>query len=322
MAAGPDITEHLADTNALPELSVVALDACVPRLEPMPLVKNSGPWRWSLAAAVLLHAGVCAAFTYPSPDMTLGGGGTELDSISVDVVAASALDVIASARATAAASQTDQRLADRVGSENERAAAVSRPGQKPDQAPETPAKAEVADLVIPDLLIKPEPLMSDQPSIVIAAAKAEEPVEAPKKPDETKIRQQHVASTPSAAVDDAMAEQIGGVSQRGVSAVEIATQSAAVARAGEIAAYARQVQFAVAKNPPKPTPGARSRGEVVIAFALGPDGSLAYARIHSSSGKSRLDEAALRAVRGAQFPPPPAGSQTSQLTYKFPVRFL
>lgn len=322
MAAAPDIAEPFADTNALLEPTFVALDDCVPRVEPMPPVKNSGSWRWSLAAAVLLHAGVCGAFAYPFTDMTLGGGGTELESISVDVVAASALEVIASARVTAAASQTDQRLADQVGSENERAAAVRRPDQKPERAPETPAKAEVANLVVPNLMIKPEPPVPDQPSIVIAAAKAEEPVEAPEKPDETKIRpQQQLASTPSAVVDDAMAEQIGGVSQRGMSAVEIATQSAAVARTGEIAAYARQVQFAVAKNPPKPAPGAGSRGEVVITFALGPDGSLAYARIYSSSGNSRLDHAALKAVRGTQFPPPPAGSQTSQLTYKFPVKF-
>jgi periplasmic protein TonB len=321
MAAAPNIAETVADAGVLTEPSVIALDEFVPHIEPIARVRDGGSWRWSLVAAFLLHVGIIAAFSYTPADTTIGGGGTELESISVDVVSASALEVIASAPA-AAASQVDKRLADREGSENERAATLKMPDQKSERAPETPSKAEVADLVIPDMMIKPEPPVPDQPSIVIAPAKAEQPVEALEKPDDTKAKpQSQEAATPSVAAEDAMAEQIGGVSQRGVSAVEIAQQSAAIARAGEIAAYARRVQFAVAKNPPKPPPGTGSRGEVVITFALDADGSLAYARVYSSSGNTQLDDAALKAVRGTQFPPPPPGSEPKQLIYKFPVKF-
>ena len=322
MVAAPDIDDPIADAASRAAPSDVALDAHVPHIEPIAPTDDRRAWRWSVAVAFLLHAGVFAAFAYPFSDTTLGGGGTELDAISVDVVSASAIEVAAATQATAAASPVDKRLDDREGNEKERAATLNMPDQKMERAPEAAAKAEVADLVIPNIIIKPEPPVPDQPSIVIAAAPAEQPVEGPEKPEEVKVTAQPLeVSNPSVANDDAMAQQIGGVFQRGQSPVEVAKQSAAIARAGEIAAYARRVQSAVAKNPPKPPPGAGYRGEVVITFALGLDGSLAFARVLSSSGNWRLDDAALNAVRTTQFPLPPSGSQVTQLIYKFPVKF-
>lgn len=322
MVAAPDIADSIAAAVSRAAPRDVALDAYVPHVEPIAPADDRRTWRWSVAVAFLLHAGVFAAFAYPSSDTILGGGGTELDAISVDVVSASAIEVVAATQAAAAASPVAKRLDDREGNENERAATLNMLDQKMERAPEAAAKAAVADLVIPNIIIKPEPPVPDQPSIVIAPTKAEQPVEGPEKPEEVKVTPQPLEVTnPSVANDDAMAQQIGGVSQRGQSPVEVAKQSAAIARAGEIAAYARRVQSAVAKNPPKPPFGASNRGEVVITFALGLDGSLAFARVLSSSGNWRLDEAALNAVRTTQFPLPPSGSQVTQLVYKFPVKF-
>ncbi|MBP0437272.1 energy transducer TonB [Tianweitania sediminis] len=53
----------------------------------------------------------------------------------------------------------------------------------------------------------------------------------------------------------------------------------------------------------------RARGQrVVVAFTITASGSVAGARVVSSSGDGAVDEAALRAVRGISPPPPPSGS--------------
>ncbi len=321
MAAAPNIADSIPDTTARADPLAVALDDYVPHIEPIARVNDRGAWRWSVTTALLLHIGILAAFAHPSTESTAGGGGTELEAISVDVVSASAIEVIAATQTAASASSTENRLDDRDGGERQQAAALKLPDQQFERSPEAPAKAEIADLVIPNLIIKPEPPAPDQPSIVIGSTKVEQPVEGPEKPDEANVRPQPTeASIPSVSTEDAMAEQIGGVSQRGLSAVE-EKRSAAIASAGEIAVYARRVQQAVAKNPPKPARGAGNRGEVVITFALGPDGSLLFARVLSSSGNWRLDDAGLNAVRRTHFPVPPSGSLPTQLVYKFPVKF-
>lgn len=54
-------------------------------------------------------------------------------------------------------------------------------------------------------------------------------------------------------------------------------------------------------------PKVRGKGTVTIAFTLNQDGSIAYAKVAKSSGRKRIDKAALNHVkRAAPFPRPPA----------------
>jgi protein TonB len=104
-------------------------------------------------------------------------------------------------------------------------------------------------------------------------------------------------------------------SEKNASAGARAVQGSSGARAkvsashGDVAGYAAKIRARVASRRPG---GNGARGTVVISFAVSGSGSLASARISSSSGNRPLDSAALQAVRGAgPFPPPPGGAGLS-----------
>ncbi len=314
-AAKPDATLHPGNDGSV-------FEDFAPNLDTIPPLRDGAIWRWSLVAAFSLHASMLVAFAYPLGDIAAGGGGTDLEAISVDVVSASAIDMIATPAVNKLAPVAAAELSNREGSEREQLSALEQLDQKQQQTVEIPAKAETPDIVIPNVVLKPEPPLPEVPTVVIAPKPVEEPIEGSEKLESVKAKPATtVAASPSMPTDAAVAEQIGGATSRGLSVVELAAQSAAIASAGDLGAYARQVQLAVARNPPKPPRGLANRGEVVVAFALALDGSLRSAGILSSSGNTTLDNAALAAVSSTKFPAPPAGSQPTQLVYKFPVKF-
>ena len=282
---------------------------------------DTANWIRCVAAAVFLHAVVLIGLNWPVPDNALGGGGTDLEAISVDVVEASALETAIDPKPTGAAASTS-RLAEREGSDREQQASADAADRMPEPRPEAAAPAATADLVIPDFEVKPEPPAADVPAVAIAPVKAEQVSDATEPRVEADMQPKPAAAaTASAPSEAAAAEQLGGAATRSTSAVDMAAPSAAVAITGELGAYARLVQQTVAKAPPRVSSGVGARGSVVINFALGLDGSLLRAQVLTSSGNPTLDEAALAAVRRAKFPPPPAGSQLAQLIYNFPVRY-
>ena len=316
LAAVPDIAESDLAATALAEPSAVALDAFVPHIEPIPTFTEDGTWRWSLVVALLLHAGVLIAFAVPASDMVAGGSGTDLEAISIDLVQASAIEVIAAAPTIASASPADARLANLEGGERQQTASLEIPDRKPERSPEAPAKAETADLVIPNMTIRPEPPVPDVPSLVIAPKKVEEVAEGPEKPENHEAKPEATAlSTQSAPTEAATAEQMGGATSQGFSVIEMAARSAAIARAGEIDAYKSRVGQAVRQNRPRPPASGEKTGRVVIEFALTVEGALDYARVQASSGNQRLNDITLAAVRSTQFPRPPIGSKPGQLIY-------
>lgn len=317
-----------ADISILPDddAALAVFDGDTGLSPDMPLIPPVGPretayWLRCLVTAAMLHAAVFGILNWPVADNALGGGGTDLEAISVDVVQASALQTTVETGAAAAASRM-ARLDERDGSNRQQEAAAESPDRKQEQKPETPAKAEAADLVIPDVVIKPEPVVPEVSAISIAPDKVEQLVDGPQKPVEMKAPPGiTVAAVPSAPSEAVTAEALGGATSQGNSMAQTAAQSAAIAITGELGAYARRVQQAVARNPPKLRQSGIGRGVVVINFALGYDGSLLRADVLSSSGNNTLDEAALTAVRNTKFPSPPGGAQPSQLVYNFPVKF-
>jgi protein TonB len=68
---------------------------------------------------------------------------------------------------------------------------------------------------------------------------------------------------------------------------------------------------------------AKGRGEVVVAFAVGSNGSVRSARVTRSSGVSSVDQAALQAIRKASpFPPIPSGTGRSSWEFSIPLAFM
>jgi protein TonB len=66
--------------------------------------------------------------------------------------------------------------------------------------------------------------------------------------------------------------------------------------------YAASVRAAIDR------PAARGGGRATVVFSIGPAGGLQGVRIARSSGKAKLDQAAIATVQSAApFPPPPAG---------------
>lgn len=315
IAAPPDY-----DATAVVLAADVGLSPEMPLIPPA-AAPDTANWARCVAVAALLHASVLGVLNWPVSDNALGSGGTDLEAISVDVVQASALQSMA-ASANDALTPAAAPLAVQQGADRQQAAAAEAPDHQAEKQPAAAAKAETADLVIPDVVVKPEPQMPDVPQIVIATAKAEHKIEAPQTPAEVKAPPGlAVAEVASAPAEAAPAENLGGMLSSGAAVAEMAAQSAAIALTGDLAAYARQVQQAVARNPPRVLRGGGGRGDVVITFALGLDGTLLRAQVLLSSGNASLDEAALATVRSATFPAPPAGSQPSQLVYRFPVKF-
>ena len=68
--------------------------------------------------------------------------------------------------------------------------------------------------------------------------------------------------------------------------------------------YTKLVNQHIANTPRRPV---RGKGTVIIEFELNANGQIVYATIATSSGRSRIDKAALKHLRrAAPFPPPPA----------------
>jgi protein TonB len=63
------------------------------------------------------------------------------------------------------------------------------------------------------------------------------------------------------------------------------------------------------------------RGTVQVSFAVSSSGAIVSARVSGSSGNARLDQAALRMVRSARVPAPPAGLGGSRHAFAIPLSF-
>ncbi|MHB8811592.1 MAG: energy transducer TonB [Desulfobulbaceae bacterium] len=90
------------------------------------------------------------------------------------------------------------------------------------------------------------------------------------------------------------------------------------------AAIRAAVPLATGNRPPEYPVLARKRGwqgRVLLAVAVGSDGSVQEVRVHSGSGHELLDEAALRAVRAWRFQPGNRGGKPVATEVQVPVHF-
>ncbi len=285
---------------------------------PLPAVTRSdavAPRRALTASALALstaaHAAVFAFLVTRTPSET---GVLEIDSdaISVEMVASHVLDAI----------DAEDAIKPQVSSAAVAEGAIPEMRSLPPQAEELqPVEPEAAT---------PSPAPPEQTVDSLAAIAGEAPMDDPLQEPHEPVPQSATASSPSKAPARDVKEQREprpkpaanpaprrpeSKSERDVAAGARAVKGSTGAKArisasrGDVPGYAAKVRARVASRRPS---GNGARGTVVVSFSVAGSGSLAGARIASSSGNAHLDAAALQAVRGAgPFPPTPTGSRLS-----------
>lgn len=305
-----------------------ALSAGTPDVQPAVPEQRQASTALAVLISLLLHGAALAWIVYQPPIETIGGGGQNLEAISIEVVTAAALESLSS-KASASAAGAAGEVADTVGiaapAQIETAAAAptkldDKP--EPDRPPPPP----------PDVVAKPDPAPEADTPLTIAetqAPKAEPPINRP--PDETPVKRlatprpeiaEPKPETPPETVVHAASEAqptvvTGGATTR-ATAERIEAEAAAGASPGELARYALAVRLALGRTRP---PHAGIKGKVIVSFRLSLQGTVEKTDIHRTSGSAGLDRAALAAVHAAAFPLPPPGSTDAQRSYTVPFDF-
>jgi TonB family protein len=251
--------------------------------------------RWiGLAAAIALHGAALVFFLLADAPEPSGGGGQQLEAISVDIVLTRVIEARDSARTEIAPAA---------------------------QGPVAPVEGDQAEAV-EAVLDRPRETKPDQPERLMKseAPNAEAVMAEEMKP--TKAEPERPAATPTPEEKPRPAPAAEARSQGGVAALTVEGQSRASAPAsasvGAVQRYAMQVRAALARN--KPT-GRGSQGTATITFRISPSGKVSFTRVATSSGNVTLDKAALAAVERTSFPPPPPLMTERQLTYAVPFSF-
>jgi protein TonB len=275
----------------------------------------------SVIAACGVHIAVLLALTSPPP-LEYGSGGGARDAISVSIVGASAIDgrQVAAVSTEAAPSQVSP---DR--GEDTAQSAPTPERTTPQEPPVEQARSEEAN---PDTTLA----APAEPAPEAASEEASQITSPPKPPEETKLA---AVEPPEKPIEDKPKEEAptppspaanaaGGATADG-NGSDHQTTVAAPASQGEIHAYGAAVQsalLAVDQREAKVRASAlQAKGTVVVRLTLDDRGALVSAEIMKSSGRPKLDEAALLLIRLAAFPPPPPGLTADQRAYIAPIRF-
>jgi protein TonB len=193
------------------------------------------------------------------------------------------------------------------------------PEQSAPPPPETPPP--VAEQPPPPPVEEPPPPPPETPPPPSAPVELTPPppppkaVEAPPpKPSPPRVEppkpQPKLAPKPAAAPRPAAQEQPRATAAQ-ASRGSTSAPSSPAASAESVSAYRGEVSAIIRSRLSYPD-AARARGArgmVGVAFTIGPSGAVTSFSITRSSGDHDLDAAARSQVQGAQFPPPPGGSQ-------------
>ena len=283
----------------------------------------------AVMASLIVHGAALAWILHQPTVEAIGGGGQDLEAVSVEIVTAAALESLSS-HASMAASGSAGPVADVIGIEAppqpETVAAVAAD-------PEQTAKSDIQPpLPTPDIVAKPDPAPEPEAPLVIAETRPppmEQPIEIkpeerpdehrPELPKELMEEKTETPPTPQAtASSEAQVAIAKGGAMARASADSRESEAAAGASPGELARYALAVRLALGRARPAHI---GSRGKVVVGFRLSAGGSIEAVDIVRSSGSPRLDDIAIAAVRAAAFPTPPAGSTDAQRIYSVPFEF-
>ena len=277
------------------------------------------PMAISLGVAALLHASLGCALIAGDPERH-GAGGVDLDAVSVEVVVlpARALESRIASASSAAAAQSAIDQHDGASMAPPPAAEAEPPKSKAatETSPPEPKRQE-ADEPTPDPPpVEPPPLALLRTETPHVTSDEQTPPDAPPRSPigkaEKALPPEQQASPPSAPA--------GGAASLATEGAKRPAAAAAIASAGAVRAFARNIVDALASTRPKRS-SRDPRGTVRVTFAIAEDGGLEFVRIARSSGNGMLDEAALAAVRKATLPAPPPGLTLPQRTFVMPYYF-
>lgn len=266
---------------------------------PASRAKVGAAWTLPLTLSGAAHA-TMIAFVLTRPLSETGINLQPTEAVSIEITTTTTLEAIDSAAQAEGAQSAEPPIDEVIETKPDEVKAMLAADEPPVEEPqnEAVAEAQAADVVTPELetitgqdVSNPVPPQAHKPApqkkIKTAAAHPQG------KPEENAVRQP--ASKRPAAPKGADAS--------------VGSKAKVSASRGDVAGYAAKVRARVASRRPA---GNGARGTVVVSFAVSGSGGLLGARIASSSGDSRLDSAALRAVSGAgPFPPTPSGARIS-----------
>jgi len=191
--------------------------------------------------------------------------------------------------------EVEQPVAEEVQPEPEQTEPVEAEPDKPQIVEEETVAAVTPEVAVPLPQPRPEPPVAEKP----------EPLK--KKPVRRKVE-----------TADKKAKQAADPPKR--KAAPPASQASAASQAPTIdpSRWNSAVRAAIARRA-----GAvrGMRGTVRVSFVVSSSGAIVSASVSGSSGDSRLDQAALRMVRSARVPAPPAGLGGSRHAFAIPLSF-
>lgn len=263
-------------------------------------------FRFMVAASCILHAVAVLWVVWREPNSALGSGGQELESISIEIISASALESLAarpSQTSGGAAASTDQSQGPPLPVEEVETLALTKSAAEQTEQP-------------PEAMLKPDP------SAVSAEVTAAEIVKPEPKFNEAERQKELGDTNPNPGPDAAQtltqpAIFAGGASSRAANEA-IATDGSAGASSGQLSRYAIDVRLAIGRTKP---PHHGGKGTVQIAFGLTETGAVRFAEVLRSSGSAKLDETAVRAIHHVNFPTPPSSMTNKERTYVVPFDF-
>lgn len=253
---------------------------------------GGGRLTWSAAwlLALLAHTAVLYALTREPTDLMPGGGGEQVEAISLTLVSSHVLESRDVPIVQPAPAPTASRVDESDGSSSKETAPEAKLKEEREEERDTEGEAKEKP--------KEEPIRAVE-------AVTELPQE-----EETPRKQQQ--STAAVAGGNSIRTDI--VTEQPSSQVRVP----AAASPGAVRQYGRHVALALSKTKPK---GFGIRATVQVTFTIAADGGLALAEVTKSSGYPKLDDAAIEAVRRTRFPVPPASMSTAQRFYQFPYHF-
>ena len=323
-----------------------------------PQSKPSSGFRLAVVVSILLHGAIAWAGINNMGETVLGGADIEIETISVEIVGAIPRTATSGQTGEAVSKPAKTTKAERPPkvavapeqSDAEIAALIDeQPAPKPlrdekrkveesavledfpkelqrKPAPKTPAPDPDMSARLPEQTKRdtvppePAPIVEDfPPGLPMTRTRPEAKERADKK---IKIEQQATKpkkQPPKKKVTPARDISQGSRASSSSTQATASTQQRVIsASQGALRLFARKIARALAKSRPRRI---RATGTVMVAFTLSLDGALKSVRVRTSSGNSRIDRAATRAVRRAKFPRPPRGATLGQRSFVIPYHF-
>lgn len=286
----------------------------------------------TIAISAAIHAAAIASIMSGDAGEQFGMLDSKIDTFSLSTTQSIVLESISTQEAEMASAAAAASQAGSIESVESAPQEMAEVKETPltDQPPPKPIK--VADVTPSAIAPTEDPLPvirgggePDAASEIKAEEFSEKPVEEMPDAVETKDdapakakQEQKVEKERKIQQEQSHHQTAGGAVSRSSSS-NAAVDGRASASRGNALSYAAGVRSRVERNKPSSN---GLRGTVSVSFGITITGELSYVRLSESSGSTKLDQAAMDAVRqAAPFGEPPSGLTPTQLSYVIPFYF-